>query len=664
MRYKPLDETKHRMRYKPLDQTNNEIRVLKFLNLSSPVSTEDTIRCSIRNVSLGTPRHLQWHQDSPRSQKFPKTWDRFTKAVDLRDLALEDVPLDKAAHTGLHGSSPQCSGSRYDWGEFEALSYTWGDAGETKIIYVNGVRKSVSRNLEEALRALRGLEETLSGMRYWIDALCIDQENIEERNVQVQRMKEIYGRARAVIVWLGQEEFMDRSAIQAMHHLCYDEENALRPPSDPPLHKWPALFAVTQKPYWNRCWIIQELAMNHNSTLFLCGKFKMTRKMIQSGALWGRNRSHVCEEINHQTRLELHIGAWAVFDRIYNLIRITPKRDIEMGEESLLDLVRRADATDKRDKIYSILGLLDPAISAGVTPNYSFSVQQVYTNFMKSFINASKRLDLIAFGDISVEQGWPSWVPDWRKPFQGHHIDYVQKYQASRDIPAQFRFIEKEKNRTSLACSGFEVDTVDGIAAEPPLDSHATRSSIVSERYNGQTLEAIKESFRMGHPVIPTELLFAVPWDLSPDTHDNILSNPEWLNLFCSIHFLRWDKFRRYNKDFCIGGQKFQTFFPKSYEQDVDVGPYGSEMRSILRFLEHRALITTRTGYVGLAPEAAHPGDVVAILLGCRWPVVLRPRNEDRHQVVGGCYIHGFMDGEILDQQRDGHVSEREFILC
>ncbi|KAI4921568.1 hypothetical protein J4E85_008913 [Alternaria conjuncta] len=463
------------MQYEPLDKTKNEIRVLEFLDLSSPVSTEDIIQCSIRNVSLPSSFDSQMYQEDQQDQQdreFPTAWDKFTKSVDLRDSTLEQRTLDAATHARLHRSLPQCSDSRYNWGDFEALSYTWGNTGDTKTIQINDVRKDVPRNLEEALRALRGLEETLSGMRYWIDALCIDQDNIEERNEQVKRMKEIYGRARAVIVWLGREEEMDSITVQRMHSLLVGE--TIKPVQS----EWPALAAFVQKPYWSRCWIMQELAMNHNSTLFLCGEFKLTRRIIFNGVPWNLIRYRPLEDSDDRSDHKLQAGAQYMALHMLNLLGLTSQTDIEFKCTSILDLVRRADATDARDKIYSILGLLDPAISTGVTPNYLLSVQQVYTNFMKSVINASKKLDHVVTRDISAEQGWPSWVPDLRKPYQRHYLKHSPYHLASRNIPARFRFIEEQKGRTYLACSGFQVDTVDGIAAEPTLDSHATQPEV------------------------------------------------------------------------------------------------------------------------------------------------------------------------------------------
>lgn len=70
----------------------------------------------------------------------------------------------------------------------------------------------------------------------------------------------------------------------------------------------------------------------------------------------------------------------------------------------------------------------------------------------------------------------------------------------------------------------------------------------------------------------------------------------------------------------------------------------------------------TRQGYVGLAPAAARAGDEIAVLVGCCVPIVLR-RNEGKSiwQVVGECYVHGIMNGEVLRtavKERREHLVE------
>jgi hypothetical protein len=92
---------------------------------------------------------------------------------------------------------------RYTWGDYVALSYTWGDASVTREIFVDDIPVSVTVNLYAALLQLRDHSRVRQGFRIWVDALCINQADLVERAVQVARMKEIYERAWHVVVWLG-----------------------------------------------------------------------------------------------------------------------------------------------------------------------------------------------------------------------------------------------------------------------------------------------------------------------------------------------------------------------------------------------------------------------------------------------------------------------------
>lgn len=86
--------------------------------------------------------------------------------------------------------------------KYKTLSYCWGDATVTEKIMVNDSAIRITANLEGALRRLRLSD---SGSFIWIDALCIDQKNFDERHRQVLRMRDIYRQAEIVIAWLGED---------------------------------------------------------------------------------------------------------------------------------------------------------------------------------------------------------------------------------------------------------------------------------------------------------------------------------------------------------------------------------------------------------------------------------------------------------------------------
>lgn len=85
---------------------------------------------------------------------------------------------------------------------YECLSYVWGDIEDKPTISVDGADLAVTKNLHGALQRLRDphLDRIL-----WVDALCINQDDLEERTQQVQMMALIYAYASRVVVWLGEE---------------------------------------------------------------------------------------------------------------------------------------------------------------------------------------------------------------------------------------------------------------------------------------------------------------------------------------------------------------------------------------------------------------------------------------------------------------------------
>jgi hypothetical protein len=155
--------------------------------------------------------------------------------------------------------------------EYSALSYVWGSGQAHTKIEFNGFEAEITKNLAEALRHLRHE----SGSRYlWVDALCINQQDVEEKGLQVALMKDIYAYAKEVVVWLGPDEediaaelFKDveevlhliESSIETdfvglnrLQWLRFDEASSLL------LDK---MFLLFKREYFTRTWVIQEVAL-------------------------------------------------------------------------------------------------------------------------------------------------------------------------------------------------------------------------------------------------------------------------------------------------------------------------------------------------------------------------------------------------------------------
>jgi Heterokaryon incompatibility protein (HET) len=146
---------------------------------------------------------------------------------------------------------------------YTALSYVWGDSTVPHPISVNGMLFPVTSNLYSALTHLRDeqIQQTL-----WVDAICINQNDSEEKGHQVGQMIRVYEQADQVIAWLGESENDSDLAINYITSEAKDKYQAVYG------HQRieDALIKFWCRPYWTRVWVVQELAMARQA-VFRCG---------------------------------------------------------------------------------------------------------------------------------------------------------------------------------------------------------------------------------------------------------------------------------------------------------------------------------------------------------------------------------------------------------
>ncbi|KAF2193115.1 hypothetical protein K469DRAFT_552171, partial [Zopfia rhizophila CBS 207.26] len=98
-------------------------------------------------------------------------------------------------------------------GKYDTLSYVWGDPNSVEEVECNGVLISVTSNLADALRRVRNVE---GSNLLWADAICINQQDIEEKSHQVAAMREIYQFSKQTLVWLGDEDEDTEDALDLL----------------------------------------------------------------------------------------------------------------------------------------------------------------------------------------------------------------------------------------------------------------------------------------------------------------------------------------------------------------------------------------------------------------------------------------------------------------
>jgi Heterokaryon incompatibility protein (HET) len=319
---------------------------------------------------------------------------------------------------------------------YTTLSYMWGNPRNPKCIQCNGFRLSVTRNLYSALLHLR---DEHSKKVFWIDAICIDQSSIDERNRQLQRMREIYSQSAQTVTWLGDGSFFSRQGFKVTSILAdiMLRRATPRPPSTSWLRRgveillYPVYILVfmilLRRPYFTRIWIVQEVALSRNLVV-ACGddtiSFSDLALVAGIVSFWseGKNVRNLSNILMVRALMPNAIQNGTA-DPSWLFAKVTNgTMKIDKDLLSFASLFRGNNSTDPKDKIYALLGLLEEVEGSEtyeITLDYNLAVKQVYIQIAEAILKHQRHLDL--FGAIRYSpsrmrwkrHGLPSWVPDW-----------------------------------------------------------------------------------------------------------------------------------------------------------------------------------------------------------------------------------------------------------
>ncbi|KAK8860096.1 HET-domain-containing protein [Apiospora arundinis] len=312
--------------------------------------------------------------------------------------------------------------SELDGVPYEALSYTWGGDPLTEDgaqIVLNDRKVSVTTNLFEALMSLRLPDRDRI---LWVDALCIDQANDQEKGHQVGQMRLVYQHAESVLIWLGQcmpqvEYAMEMMAIldkRALQHSDYKkhplqvwskESSELKLGSDCEVAT--GFKYLLARPWFQRIWVLQEVACARSATV-VCGTHAVSSRTFafMPTLLEGQ---HWDQQIDAKAVLELMPGpmrreSWFSEDRTL---------------ATLLKKFELCQASVKLDRIYALLGISsDASDPQRFPPTYSLTMGELIQNTISFFLFGRIPEDATTeINHLYIDQ-----LPDWDLPELVHTL--------------------------------------------------------------------------------------------------------------------------------------------------------------------------------------------------------------------------------------------------
>ncbi|KAE9366430.1 HET-domain-containing protein, partial [Stipitochalara longipes BDJ] len=509
--------------------------------------------------------------------------------------------------------------------EFEAVSYTWGSRKDPVNIFIgiSGNRTlAVTRNLAEALPFLRYKNKTRT---LWIDAICVNQQNTEERSSQVKRMADIYSKAAKVLIWLGPASDDSSTALkclkQVSSNVTVDWTHGTMSPLSDELHwadvnkelpfdanEFLAICNLLNRDWFRRLWIWQEVRLAKNA-MVMCGTESISWTAVCSTVCC------LCTKLQSYHVLEnIPASQYTLLHRLCNATESVPLL-------YLIDWTKYSLCSDNRDRIFALLSMLNESEKhLEILPDYTKSPLEVYQEIVVRYIKHLKRLNIVTLAELHEPViGGVSWVPNWSAPRNTDPIEHG--FAGGQSMPL-------------VTFKGDGILQVAGVAIA---------NILVAERFAPESEEYIAmEVQRIAHKMDLENFINKTPGNLR-----------ELSRVLCSNDFSSQYSPPREGYPSLNDSEIFLRALLNGSSDDQEAIESISLIDEIyldyvLRFCSGRSLFRSTDGHIGLGPEGAKSGDIITAWLGCGSAMILRPTGSGEYLVVGEAYCSGVMDGSAF----------------
>jgi hypothetical protein len=547
--------------------------------------------------------------------------------------------------------------------EFEAISYVWGNPARTRSIFVDGGRLDITKS---AYDIIHRRQSAWHDQLIWIDQVCINQDDNDEKASQVQMMEQIYKSAIRVTAYLGEatDAHLVQRFLATLHHKTIGlgispEQVKASYISNSKRPEWDALARFLKNEYFQRVWIIQEAAFARELHL-LYGNICMDWEYVSRGVAVLSNR-HMLESLVPSGSLHDSITGLNNIDTIIEFRGdIIPERVFDLA--LVLKTCSSFKSTDQRDKVYAVLGLTVDDSKKVIKPRYDDKhlASIVYTNAM-SFILLEAAHPLNALSQAGI--GWdrsmknlPSWVPDWS------HTDHVQNLNIFYSASTQYRpcISFDREDRSIIHLDGLQFDQVELVKGVNRANSRLTavENASIWEKWFVEA-EALarahaRDPYHNGEPLMVAFIrtMLGNQTSYNPTEHPSV---EECYRDYAAVQLMPTISDVATQLETLTTLSNADELVPLLTPESLLTQIKDTSDRTS-KFLHwagaassFRRFCVTKQKRMAIVPPHCLQGDVICVIKGARMPYILRKRDGKRqlYDLVGCCYVHGAMDGQI-----------------
>ncbi|KAF2874068.1 heterokaryon incompatibility protein-domain-containing protein [Massariosphaeria phaeospora] len=549
---------------------------------------------------------------------------------------------------------------------YTALSYVWGPPIFDVTFQLQYGAIQITRSLARALQYLRAEKHSVF---LWIDQICINQKSVREKEQQIPLMGLVYSHATNTLIWLGDEDGDDPSVAfktLADLHARMQMSNEEIGPDDfsrlfiprPRDRAWWQVKQILRRPWFTRLWTIQEALLPLR--LFVrCGRATIA---WEDFAAWTFTLIHsgLSQWLATETDLDLLHGSQADVQGLKSPIgastmyALNDQRQLQSAglRDGILDVLastRYAQASEQKDKVYGVLGIVE----TDIIPNYSqeLTIRQLYQDASLAVLRISSVYRLLSCVDHENPL-IPSWVPDWSASRVTEALCFSTKsyalysaggHQRGKELP---RFTLSE-NRRRITIPGKIIDEISQVGcivevasldADDPTQGNKAWGGFVGlargqEKYPSgasvyeafwRTLVANKSSDGLGEAPSEYDEVFSLILDSSTGVMPSLPGQ---------MYSVRRQK----------------GFFTLNNLRSRKPQKVLKELRQSFRAaLQNRRFAVTQKGYFALLPRGAKVADSICVFDQAPVPFLIRKAPQEGFQILGETYVHGIMHGEVM----------------
>lgn len=559
--------------------------------------------------------------------------------------------------------------------KYEALLYAWGDQESSKPILLNGKPWTVRPTLAAALRRLRheGTERYL-----WIDALCMNQSDPDDRRYNLGLMDHIFKSSVRCLAWVGDVyegvssptswTFLLRhpSTHQWQHNPARDSVQDAISQEDASLafglltqfgnlerHKEGAsvddlrLFVTPESqralgnlmalPWWKRFWPFLR-AISTPSAVLMCGTMCIGLDLV------GRNAFTLRKYLRQKTHGWRRRGDALDFDVILPFLRTVGRlqrfreKGVPEGFTFAMNATRDLHCAEPKRKVFAFLKLFDdvPFIQG---LNYSLSINQVCEMITShQLLRTDSLFPLVRTTEVGRNRTLPSWVPDWAAT-----VGNESQFHSELSFFMSWDSFDASSGRHSIVSIHDHTLQVQGVFVDKVSTTYGLMES-------GMDLEG---------------LMLNLASQLGEDYTDQIskLTGLSNMSRAAQASFFetetsglrRQDVWRLFTSDVRISEDN-EMEWRRARNSDLAVCMSESQHRLLGHGVMGRRLFSTGMRYFGLGSADMKDGDIVVVLFGGRFPFILRPTVGNSYRLVGYAYVLGIMDGEAVSDSQKGRT--------